>query len=145
MSDRSRHESAYRATLYQVRAEQASFHLRIDSASQPLAALMRRHGVTTAAYITAFNPYGERLSDATNRAANEQLRAALVRADAFIFDGDARDPGGVWPAAAAFLALGIAFATARDLGVHFRQNAILFADDDAMPRLVWLPRGRGQR
>jgi hypothetical protein len=128
-----------------VHAEQASFALRIDRASEPLAALMRRHGVSTAAYITAFNPYSERLPDDTNRAANEQLRAALVRADAFIFDGDTRDLGGQWPAESSLLALGIAFATARDLGVQFKQNAILFADDDATPRLVWLPRGRGQR
>ena len=101
---------------------------------------MRRHGVTTAAYMTAFNPYGDRLSDALNRSANAQLRAALVRADAFIFEGDAHDPRGERPAESSFLALGIAFVTARDLGVQFKQNAILFADDDARPRLVWLPR-----
>ena len=74
------------------------------------------------------------------RIAGATARDALVRADAFLFEGEALDPNGVWPAEPSVLALGIALATARDLGIRFRQNAILFADDDAVPRLVWLPR-----
>jgi hypothetical protein len=134
-------DAAYRATVYRVRSdEREAFDLRVDIASKPLAALLRRHGVATAAYLTACNPYGVRTSDAANRAANDALRAALVAADAFVFDGEAIDPTAARPAEPSFLALGIALATARELGVRFRQNAMLFADDDAVPRLVWLPR-----
>jgi hypothetical protein len=140
MNDQTRYEAAYRATLYRVRTGSLAFDLRVDVASAPLAALMRRHGVTTAAYLTACNPYSVRTPDAANRTANEELRSALVRADAFIFEGEAIDPTGVWPAEPSFLALGLALATARELGMRFRQNAMLFADDDAVPRLVWMPR-----
>ncbi len=140
MNDQARYESAYRATLYRVRAGATPFDLRVDVASEALAALMRQHGVATAAYLTACNPYSVRVSDAANRAANEQLRIALLHADAFIFHGEAIDPAGAWPPEPSFLALGLALATARELGMRFRQNAILFADDDAVPRLVWLPR-----
>jgi hypothetical protein len=140
MNDPARYDAAYRATRYRVHAGNAAFDLRVDVASEPLAALMRRHGVATAAYLTACNPYSVRASEAANRAANEALRAALVAADAFVFYGEAIDPTGAWPTEPSFLALGIALATARELGVRFRQNALLFADDDAVPRLVWLPR-----
>lgn len=140
MNEKLTMDAAYRATLYRVRAGAAPFDLRVDVASEPLAALMRQHGVATAAYLTACNPYSVRVPDAANRAANEQLRIALLAADAFIFHGEAIDPASVWPPEPSFLALGLALATARELGVRFRQNAILFADDDAVPRLLWLPR-----
>lgn len=140
MNDPARYDAAYRATRYRVHAGGSAFDLRVDLASDALAALMRRHGVATAAYLTACNPYSVRKSDAANRAANEALRAALVAADAFVFDGEAIDPTGAWPTEPSFLALGIALATARELGVQFAQNALLFADGDAVPRLVWLPR-----
>lgn len=140
MNEQTRFESAYRATLYRVRAGSAPFDLRVDVASEPLAALMRQHGVATAAYLTACNPFSVQAPEAANRAANERLRIALLHADAFIFHGEAIDPTGVWPAEPSFLALGLALATARELGMRFKQNAILFADDDAVPRLVWLPR-----
>lgn len=140
MNEQVRYEAAYRATLYRVRAGDSPFELRVDTASERLAALMRMHGVASAAYLTACNPYSVQSADAANRAANEQLRAALLAADAFIFCGEAIDPTGRWPAEPSFLALGLALATARELGTRFRQNAILFADDDAVPRLVWLPR-----
>lgn len=140
MNDQAQYETAYRATLYRVRAGSSTFDLRVDVASDALAALMRRHGVTTAAYLTACNPCSVRTAEAANRAASEELRTALVRADAFLFEGEAIDPTGTWPAEPSFLALGLALATARELGMRFRQNALLFADDDAVPRLVWLPR-----
>lgn len=140
MNDPARYDAAYRATRYRVHAGHSPFDLRVDVASEPLAALMRRHGVTTAAYLTACNPHSVRTSDAANRTANEALRAALVAADAFVFEGEAIDPTGAWPIEPSFLALGIALATARELAVRFRQNALLFADDDAVPRLLWLPR-----
>jgi len=141
MNEQARLDAAYRATLYRVRAAGSTFDLRVDAPSAPLAALMRRHGVATAAYLTACNPYSVHASDAANRAANEALRAALAAADAFVFEGEAIDPAGAWPAEPSFLALGLALATARALGMRFRQNALLFVDDDAVPRLVWLPRG----
>lgn len=140
MDDQARYEAAYRATLYRVRAGDAPFELRVDAFSARLAALMRMHGVATAAYLTAYNPRSVVTAEAANRAANERLRAALLAADAFIFCGEAIDPAGRWPAEPSFLALGLALATARELGTRFMQNAILFADDDAVPRLVWLPR-----
>jgi hypothetical protein len=100
MNEQTRFESAYRATLYRVRAGTAPFDLRVDVASEPLAALMRQHGVATAAYLTACNPFSVQASEAANRATNERLRIALLQADAFIFHGEAIDPTGVWPAGA---------------------------------------------
>jgi hypothetical protein len=140
MNDTKGFEAAYRDTVYRVHAGNTTIDLRVDVRSHELATLMRRHGVATAAFLTAFNPFSVRVPDAVNRAANEKLRVALVRADAFTFDAEGIDPTGRWMAEPSFLALGIVFEKARELGVLFRQNAILFAADDAVPRLVWMPR-----
>jgi hypothetical protein len=141
MDDADRYDAAYRRTRYRVHALDSPFELRVDTPCAPLAALMRRHGVATAAYLTACNPRSVLTPDSVNREANAALHAALLHADAFVFHGEAIDPTGAWPAEPSFLALGIALATARELGMRFRQNALLFADDDAVPRLIWLPRG----
>ena len=43
-----------------------------------------------------------------------------------------------WPAEPSFLALGIDLVTAKILGRHFDQNALVWINDDAIPRLVLL-------
>lgn len=133
--------AAHRAGLHRVDADGQTLELRAGVASAALARLLRRYGVTSAAYLSTCNPYGVRVGAAANRAAHQALRDALVAADAFVFEGLTLDPAGARPAQPAWLALGIALAPARGLAQRFRQNALLFADDEAVPRLLWLPRG----
>jgi hypothetical protein len=48
------------------------------------------------------------------------------------------DPSGNWPAEKSFLALGLDLEVSRALGAEFQQNAVLWANADAIPRLILL-------
>lgn len=130
--------AAYMATHYRVFREDATIVLRIDQPSVELAHLHATTGVISSAFITAWNPFS-RLSDFLgNEAAQEQLQRELQALGFRILPGEGADPDGRWPAEPSVLALGIDYDQACRLGSRFRQNAILYAGEDAVPRLVTL-------
>ncbi|WP_443025861.1 DUF3293 domain-containing protein [Sphingomonas sp. RB1R13] len=58
--------------------------------------------------------------------------------DLHYIDGIGCDPNGRWAGEPSFLVLGIVFDQAKALGDQYQQNAILWASEDAVPRLVTL-------
>ncbi|MEM1091749.1 MAG: DUF3293 domain-containing protein [Pseudomonadota bacterium] len=126
---------AYRLARYEVDAE-ARFELRVDCASEPLMALYDVHGVSTASYVTAFNPQSVRHSDIANRRAHERLLASLGQGGWPLLGGRARDPDGAWPAEDSVLVLGISQRQTLRLGQAFDQMAVLWCTADAIPRLL---------
>ncbi|WP_292974916.1 DUF3293 domain-containing protein [Nitrosomonas sp.] len=94
--------------------------------------------IRNAAYITACNPASQMVTPAENQSATIQLHKQLIRYSRFIYPGKSTDPAEQWPAEASFLALGINLATATAIGHKFGQNAILWINTDAIPRLVLL-------
>jgi hypothetical protein len=146
--------AAYRSTHYRVApqavqgAEAASapdrgraFVLRIDEHSEPLSRLFAASGYRCAAFITASNPFSMPHGAEENLAACIQLRDALLRhvsGQEQIIDGEGRDPASAWPGEKSFLALGLDLETAMQLGREFGQNALVWVDEDAIPRLILL-------
>lgn len=115
------------------------FVLKIGRRSPALDALLEAHGATSAAFITAANPRGERRSEEDNRAALAELEASLAYP---FYRGEGRDPDGKWPAEPSLLVLGIARGEAEALGRACRQNAIVFIEKGAAPELVMLAKLR---
>ncbi|MEM7705774.1 MAG: DUF3293 domain-containing protein [Pseudomonadota bacterium] len=126
---------AYRLARYEVDGE-ARFELRVDCASEPLLALYDLHGVSTAGYVTAFNPQSVRHSDAANRRAHERLLASLGQGGWTLLGGRARDSAGAWPPEDSVLVLGISRHQTLELGQAFDQMAVLWSNADAIPRLL---------
>ena len=137
-------EDAYRSTLYVVDAvpiegeesEDGSVVLKIDTASPALHALHRRHGVDCSCFITACNPFSQRLDEHTNLRRQEALEAELRRRSLTFLPGAGRHPSNGWPPEPSFLVLGLALEASKNLGRHFEQNAIVWVGADAVPRLV---------
>lgn len=130
---------AYLAARYQARIKpNHSITLRAGDYSAPLATLLQTSGCRNAAYITACNPASQMVTPAENQSATIQLHKQLIRYSRFIYPGKSTDPAEQWPAEASFLALGINLATATAIGHTFGQNAILWINADAIPRLVLL-------
>jgi hypothetical protein len=127
----------YEQTQYRVLAEGAEFLLPLGRPCAGLADLYRRHGAATAAFITAFTPYSQPVPEAQNVSANARLRDDLTAAGARLFDAVGSDPAGSWKEPS-FLALGLSREEAEALGRAHRQNAIVFADADAIPELLLL-------
>ena len=139
-------EDAYRSTLYVVDAvpvdgegsEVGPVVLKIDTASPALHALHRRHGVDCSCFITACNPFSQRLDEHTNLRRQEALEAELRQRSLTFLPGAGRHPVNGWPAEPSFLVLGLALEAAKNLGCHYEQSAIVWAGADAVPRLVIL-------
>jgi hypothetical protein len=118
---------AYRATNYVVFAPSAiEFVLRIATVSKELAQRMHVAGVSTAAYLTAFNPFSESRSPGENAAAQASLKRELSSRGLVMLDGEGRDAAGQWPAEPSVLALGISRHDADRLARQFGQNAYVW-------------------
>lgn len=126
---------AYIATNFNVHTD-PPFTLKIGDASRQIRNLLEEHKCRTAAYVTAWNPYGKALSDAENKERNGALKSSLC--DKYkVFDGLGTDPLDEWPGEESFLILGINRQNAMNLGTEFEQNAIVFIED-GIPELVML-------
>lgn len=129
---------AYRATDYRVLGVAAPFTLRIGEPSAGLRDCHRAHNVDGSAFVTAWNPFGVAGSAAENGAAQTRLRARLQLRGYRFVEGRGEDRQQQWPPEASLLVLGITLDEACRLGREFEQNALLWADADAVPQLILL-------
>jgi len=117
---------AYREAIYIVNEGDDAIALKVGEASHALVALMHVHKVTTAAIITAYNPF----SEIQPLAENERMQAALVAAlqpkSTACFDAIGSDPEDKWEPEASTLALGISLVDAERLADQFGQNAFIW-------------------
>lgn len=128
---------AYQSTQFKV-FEPTRFTLRIGEPSRDLANLYREHDVTTTAFLTAWNPFGEPTPQQENHRAQHQLERQLHMLAVTVLPGVGEDATGQWPGEPSVLALGISREAAISLGNEFRQNAIVWIGADRIPELVLL-------
>lgn len=127
--------SAYAATDYMVLQPEAPFIVHIGQYSLALAQLHAAYGVPTSAMITGHNPYSMMRSEAENAAANAALFADIAALNLPWLPAHGADPSGVCaPEPGAWIA-GISFDAAFALSQKYQQNAFVFADAMAVPRL----------
>jgi Protein of unknown function (DUF3293) len=129
---------AYRDTQYRVAGDGDPFTLMIDTRSEALSTLYSTTGQTCGVFITAFNPFGQAQSDEANETTHGRLGNYLRALTPHVIEGSGADPTGAWPEEKSFLALGINLVTARPLGLRFRQDAVAWVGEDAIPRLIVL-------
>ncbi|MEP1425871.1 MAG: DUF3293 domain-containing protein [Tateyamaria sp.] len=130
--------AAYEATDYKVDLESRPFTLMVGEISTDLKDIYEEFGQNCAAFVTACNPLGIQQSDAENEARNAQLFLHLGDISVLVIGGAGTDPTGAWPPEASYLALGLDEEAARKIGNRWRQDAVIWADADAMPRLLFL-------
>lgn len=128
---------AYRKTDFRVLGSQ-NFTLRVDTVSEPLRRLFEEEGVRSAAFVTAWNPYSAPTAVDDNHRAQTALRQRLARDGYTTIDGFGIDPTSDWAGEDSVLILGMSLDQAKCLGDELKQNAIIWADEDAVPRLILL-------
>jgi hypothetical protein len=111
--------------------------LRVGKKNAELDGLISAEGATTAAFVTAANPRGDKRSDGENGAANAALQSFVEAAGYPHYWGEGRDPFGGW-SEPSFLVIGIYRPNAEALGQLFEQNAIVFCELGRAPELVIL-------
>lgn len=129
--------AAYQTSQFRVLSPHP-FTLHIGKKSQDLWTAYRQHGVASAGFLTAWNPYSQETAEAQN-AANQEALVQRIEALGFSWwNGLGIDPSGDRLNAPSILVLGIKHDESVSIGVAFRQNAIVWAGADAIPRLVLL-------
>jgi hypothetical protein len=128
---------AFRETRYQVYGEEP-FTLRVDERSTALAAAHKRLRVDCSVFITACNPLSEDLGAAANAERHVDLGLKLDRRSLVYIEGMGQHPSNQWPGEASYLVFGLKLEAAKTLGRALRQNAIVWSDADAVPRLILL-------
>ena len=128
---------SYRQTNYEVHGP-VSFSLRIGQPSEPLLQLYKQHSCDCAAFITACNPYSQKLDSAVNAQRHLDLMADLVSRNLIFIEGVGIGQDPDWPGEASCLIFGLALGASRVLGHKFHQNAIVWCAQDAKPELVLL-------
>ena len=128
---------SYSNTDYQVQAREP-FSLKIGQVSEPLLRLYKQHRCDCAAFITASNPFSQKLDPSINAQRHLDLMADLTSRSLIFIDGVGLGKDPDWPGEASCLIFGLALEASRVLGNKFNQNAIVWCDSDAMPQLVLL-------
>lgn len=130
-------QQAYRESEYRVHAPQP-FTLRIGLLSDELRQAQAAKRADCSAFITAFNPFSECLTDAANEERQAQLVKELHLRSLAFWEGVGQHPSNGWPGEPSLLVFGLNLEAAKELGRRYQQNAIVWSGDDGVPQLVLL-------
>ena len=128
---------SYQCTDYQVNAREP-FSLKIGEPSEPLLRLFKQHQCDCAGFITASNPYSQKLDPSVNDQRHLDLKADLTSRSLIFIEGVGIGNDPDWPGEASYLIFGLALEASRVLGNKLNQNAIVWCNAEAMPQLVLL-------
>jgi hypothetical protein len=128
---------AYLATDYRIWGDWPLV-LHIGQRSVELGSLFEAQKVTSAAVVTAWNPFSEPRPIIENQTAQARLIADIQQLALHHQPGHGADPTGVWPPEPSRLVLGIDLTSAASMGRKYGQNGIVWAGADAIPTLALL-------
>lgn len=131
-------DAAYRATSYVAWLPEGMLVLRVDEPSPALARLLKDSGLTGGAFISACNPGSRQLETQENGARHRRLAARVRRLGLRHYEGLGIPDRPGWPSEPSLLILGILREDAHALAAEFGQNALLWFDADAVPRLQYV-------
>ena len=129
--------AAYQAAHYEV-LDPIPFVLRVGEVSTRLADLLTREEVRCVGFITAWNPFSDVVTAADNSAAQTSLLNELSARGFSTVPGFGRDPSGQWPGEENLLVIGLPLEEVRQLGIKYRQNAVIWSGEKAVPELILL-------
>lgn len=125
---------AYSDTAYVVSALNG-FTLRVGVTCPALDRLLLDRGFNEAAFITAFNPFSQRLPDQENQHRHSMLLRALEAENLSWLAGYGKGSDPEWDQEESVLVLGVSLESALALGREFEQHAILFYELNSEARL----------
>ena len=128
---------SYESADYHVDAS-PSFIIKIGIHSAELDSIYKTSHKYTAAFITAFNPYSQELSNQENKDRNHKLEELIQSLHFDYIHGEGKCGNDDWDGEESFLIIGISKEQASEIGKQFEQNAIVWCNKDAIPQLLLL-------
>lgn len=121
---------------------EAPFVLRVGQFSDALQGVFWAYGCQTAAFLTAANPGGVKISDTENLSAERLLARDVAALQLPVLPGIGLDEHehSDWPGERSLLVLGMGHQEAIRLGRVYRQLALLWCPPSAVPELQMLER-----
>jgi len=129
--------SAYLKTEYHIEWV-PPLRLSIGVEHPALAELFAAFHAHSAAYVTACNPHSQRVDDAENTERLARLETELKSRGLSLVAGRAIDPHGNWPDEPGLLVMGLSLESAKSLGRHYQQNALVWCGSTLVPELILL-------
>jgi hypothetical protein len=126
--------NAYKTASYLVESNPA-FTLNVEKYSESLARIYAIENIQTACFITAYNPYSVLLTPPHNVARQADLLSdiASLKLKSIYGYGQGKDTDWMEPSV---LILGISFDEVMRLAIKHEQNAFIWCDETATPKLV---------
>lgn len=89
-----------------------------------------------AAFITAWNPFAQQLSDTENETRQQALKACLTHRGPAFIEGIGQHPGNGCPVEPSVLILDLGREAAKALAGQYEQLAFVWADQTGLPTLM---------
>ena len=116
---------AYREAKFVVDSSKP-ITLFVGRANLELSKILAEADKSTAAFITAFNPYSQQFSDADNLKAHAELIADVEKLGYQYISGYGQDVAEEWPREESILIIGITESQAEALSDKYSQNAFIW-------------------
>ena len=126
---------AYEETNFIVHSA-PKFALNIGQLSDQLIQLFIFHKVTTAAFLTAYNPFSHQLSKDENFTRQSNLVKEIQSRGLNFLQGLGQNQDYKWEGEPSLLILGIAFEAAKKLARTYEQNAFVWCEESCIPQLI---------
>ena len=127
---------AYEQTLYIVTWEKGEWILRIGAVNPQFNQWLLENKIQNWAFITAYNPFSEALSEKENKKLQSQLKRILIKNKYQLWNGKGQGAGN-WPAEESFFIANISQELAGKLATDFKQNAYVFGSYNSKPQLIF--------
>lgn len=136
MPTRDQLEPLYRRTTYQAVVEGLTQRIHVGRVHPELDACLSRSGARTWAFLTAWNPGSQRLTDEENRGRQAELAGRVAAAGLAAFPalgelGDWREES--------LLIVGLSQKQANAWAQEFGQAAFLWGEQGRPAELIWTP------
>ena len=117
---------AYRKTLYCSFIDGEIVQLEVGKVSNNLAILLKQRNISTASFLTAYNPFSNSLTFSENEKLQNQLIDDVKSLGLHYFDGEGRDLDEKWQTEKSILVLGISQQQSEILADRYSQNAFVW-------------------
>lgn len=128
--------NAYIATDYRVTHGEATIVLNVGMYSKEIEELLVQSNSNTAAFISAYNPDSNPLSDHENIKAHSALEQDIELAGYKYFLGEGKGQDSNWPSEPSILVVGIECGEAIALSSKYCQQAFVWITKQGAPRLI---------
>jgi hypothetical protein len=125
---------AYASTNYVVESK-PNFTLRVGSQCKELARIYEKANVSTACLITAYNPFSVLFTPPHNVARQAELLNEIAAFKLKFVFGYGQSNDSEWKEPSVLI-LGITYDQSMELAVKHEQNAFIWCDEQATPKLV---------